>query len=207
MCLAKGALSPEHQLVVPIEHSRSFAALQREHPSCVAEVWRFRDALVRYNAARKCGTVATERFTATRGAVHTHLQTIPVPFGDLAGPAFVARVRTAFEREGAKQGVRFTELPPETTLADAAGDSFYFYVEISSSPGDPPTRLLFTVNGPFRAQFAREVLARDVLQAPRKANWKACVVPQAEESRMTERFKDSFKAYDFTLDDGYIADG
>ena len=146
-------------------------------------------------------------FTATRGAVHTHLQTIPVPFGDLAGPAFVARVRTAFEREGAKQGVRFTELPPETTLADAAGDSFYFYVEISSSPGDPPTRLLFTVNGPFRAQFAREVLARDVLQAPRKANWKACVVPQAEESRMTERFKDSFKAYDFTLDDGYIADG
>ena len=100
-----------------------------------------------------------------------------------------------------RHSIGFAELDATTTLADAAGGKHYFYLEIAESAATPPLRLLHIVRGPFRAQYGREVLAR-MLDTPEKANWKACVVPQADELRMTEQFKAAFKAYDFALEDG-----
>ena len=134
-----------------------------------------------------------ERFTATRGAVHAHFQVVPVPLAELA------EVRRTFERDGAKQGVAFEELPPGHTLEQAVGRSFYFYVEVSAeAEGGAPTRLLHHVQGLFRAQFGREVLA-SVLKTPKKANWKACVVSQTEETAQVDVFKAAFQPFDFAL--------
>ena len=135
-----------------------------------------------------------ERFTATRGAVHAHFQVVPVPLAELA------EVRSTFERNGAKQSVAFEELPAGRTLEQAVGRGFYFYVEISAeAEGGAPTRLLHRVQGLFRAQFGREVLA-SVLKTPKKANWKACVVSQTEETAQCDAFKTAFKHFDFALD-------
>jgi hypothetical protein len=73
-------------------------------------------------------------------------------------------------------------------------------VEVSSAEEHgKPTRLLHRVQGLFRAQFGREVLA-SVLKEPKKANWKACVVPQEEETVQCEAFKAEFKPFDFALE-------
>jgi hypothetical protein len=128
LCVPKGALEANHQLVVPIEHAPSLAMLAVVNPSCWAEVTRYKEALVAFHRSRGCGAVTTERFTATRGAVHAHFQVVPVPLAELEA------ARGAFQSAGAKQNVVFEELGPDTTLEQAVGRCVVYAVAAAVEP-------------------------------------------------------------------------
>ena len=42
-------------------------------------------------------------------------------------------------------------------------------------------------------------VAAKIIDQPDKAQWKNCVVSEAEEAVMTDKFKADFEKYDFTL--------
>jgi coproporphyrinogen III oxidase len=72
----------------------------------------------------------------------------------------------------------------------------------SAEEGTPTMRLLHRHDrgARFRLQFGREVCS-SLLQVPHRADWKACVVPQAAEEAATTKFKEKFKSFDFTLEE------
>jgi hypothetical protein len=71
---------PDDQLIVPIEHVPSCAAVS---PSCWAEMMKFKDALLRYYRSKGCGMALFERHTSTAGTTHAYLNAVPVPLAGI----------------------------------------------------------------------------------------------------------------------------
>ena len=40
-----------------------------------------------------------------------------------------------------------------------------------------------------------------ILNTPNRINWKSCALSKEEEIKLTEKFRNNFKPFDFTIDD------
>jgi diadenosine tetraphosphate (Ap4A) HIT family hydrolase len=202
LAMPKGAICEDHLLIVPIAHEASTMALSEE---TWREMERFKAALRRYFASQDKELLVIDRNVATLGATHCHLQVVGVP------KAKASATKRIFETEGAKYNVRFQECggdgadpdpaapstgPLELLRAQTEGKPF-LYAEVPDGEGGS-TQLLHHVEGKHYVQFGRHA-ASHVLEMPRRANWKFCVVPKPEEEKLTQRFKSLWKPYDFTL--------
>ncbi|CAH0478636.1 unnamed protein product [Peronospora belbahrii] len=172
LAMPKGAICGDHLLIVPIAHEAIHAS-----------------------AKQRC-----------LGATHCHLQVVGVP------KAKALTARSIFETEGEKYNVKFHELmrsdaekansvastgPLEILREQTEGRPF-LYAEVPDGEGGV-TQLLHHVEGKHYVQFGRHA-ASCVLEMPRRANWKFCVVSKLEEKKLTQTFKDQWKPYDFTLE-------
>ncbi|KAG7394035.1 hypothetical protein PHYBOEH_005893 [Phytophthora boehmeriae] len=200
LAMPKGAICGDHLLIVPIAHEASTLAVSDD---TWREMERFKAALRRYFASQDKELLVIDRNVATLGATHCHLQVVGVP------KAKAAAARRIFETEGEKYRVKFEELLSEEDTAPSTGPMQllrqrtegkpFLYAEIPDGAGNT-TQLLQIEDGKHYMQFGRHAAAC-VLEMPRRANWKFCVVPKADEEKLTQSFKSHWKAFDFTLED------
>ena len=194
LALDKGALTPQHVLLIPVEHYPSSAALPA---SAAEELWRYSAALRRCFAAELGGSrlVCFERHLALRGkgGNHAHINCVPLPAAAAAG------ARAAFEAAAQRAGFAFVALPPQddaaaaaAQLAAAVGGAEYFAVTL------PDGERLVHALGPgerMNMQFGREVLA-ELLGTPDKSDWRNCTIDQAGEEQRASDFKALFAKHD-----------
>uniref|UniRef100_K3X1K7 Cwf19-like C-terminal domain-containing protein n=1 Tax=Globisporangium ultimum (strain ATCC 200006 / CBS 805.95 / DAOM BR144) TaxID=431595 RepID=K3X1K7_GLOUD len=190
LAMPKGAINPDHLLIVPIAHEASSMKLRAD---TWKEVERFKSALREFFASQDKDMIVFDRNIQTIGATHCHLQVIGIP------RAKAAIARRVFEGEGEKYNVRFEVLEKDADLQQTTDGKPFFYAEVPGEEGNV-VRLLNFVEGKHYMQFGRHAAAC-VLEMPRRANWKYCVVPKPEEEQMTKQFKEQWKQFDFTLED------
>jgi diadenosine tetraphosphate (Ap4A) HIT family hydrolase len=143
VALAKGGLTKDHVLVLPIKHVPSSLALDDETR---AEITEYKQALRTYFEKQGKACVMWERNMRSQ---HLQIQVCPIP-QDAAAAA-----ETVFRERGEAMGPSFKwqVLTPGTPLAemfDGGGDPPYFLVTLPDG-----TELLHRISSGFPLQFAR----------------------------------------------------
>jgi len=187
LALPKGWLVPDHVLIIPIEHHPAIAALSA---SALAEVEKYKSALLKYFAKKDMSMVVFERNLPTKGTLHGHLQIVPVP------QALIAKALPQLQSEASALSIPFTEFPGDKSLQEIAGPSPYFAVEIYS-PGTKHLLVHMPSEGsrPVPVQFGREWAAK-LLGCPERVDWKQCAASKKEEEGFVSAFKKHFEAFD-----------
>ena len=211
LALAKGGLTEDHALILPIVHVSSSLELTPEQR---VEMDRYKLALRRYYRSRGQECVMYERFIPTRAAQHMHIQVVPVSREQ------ARTARQTLLAEAAKLDARLTLalIPREHTLAQAnpARQPFVMFelpvVDEAPTSASAPTsgddsfpveRLIHFVQ--FRQKvfglfdFPRTAVAH-IIGRPERADWKACSASEAEETDLVEKMKETFGPFDFTME-------
>lgn len=188
IAMPKGPIHKEgHVLIVPVGHSSQGALSQ---PGLCVELDALKERL-RKHAADKLDTelFIFERAIQTKGGYHTHVQCVPVP------PNTGPKLQATMMGMAKASGFQIREINSDIGLA-AMAEEGYFYAEIAAPKGDNK-RFLYRA-GPGAVvplQFGREVIA-SVLDNPKLAHWKACVLEEAEETTLAMEFRKSFSEYE-----------
>eukprot|EP00698_Gefionella_okellyi_P021936 TRINITY_DN719_c0_g1_i1.p1 TRINITY_DN719_c0_g1~~TRINITY_DN719_c0_g1_i1.p1 ORF type:complete len:551 (+),score=110.61 TRINITY_DN719_c0_g1_i1:123-1775(+) len=178
VALAKGGLTTDHVLIVPIAHLGSSVDTPDD---VLAEMYKYVVALRKTYADSNQVAVMFERALGqARSPQHMQFQVMPLPDTKLA------QIRPAFQ-----QAADFAEIAPEQSAKEAVGVHGHLLVDLPDG-----ARLLAQGRPPVT--FAREVCAA-ILQMPQRADWRACTLSREEEERAAEEFKARFKKHDFTL--------
>ncbi|GLG99136.1 CWF19-like protein 1 homolog [Gryllus bimaculatus] len=174
LAVAKGALVPDHVLILPIGHHQS--------SSCVPD-----NVLKEIEQQKGKIPVIFERNYKTS---HLQIQVVPV------SSKLLPRLKNEFQEKAEAEGFHLDELPEYAKLSQIApAGTPYFYVELPD--GD---KLFHRIQKSFPLQFGRDVLASEyVLNMPDRSDWKDCKVSKEEETTMTNNFRSSFEEFDFTL--------
>jgi len=185
MALAKGGISAEHCLLLPISHYTSLAFM---HDEVEAEFNKYLSNLKTWLKTLGQELVIFERNMATRLS-HAHLQIVPMPI------EYAKHAKEIFIAEAKKQSAKFIELPLDNKLRDVVqpGEQ-YFYVELSYS------RLLYIIpeGQKFSLQFGREVVCA-ILNLPDRIDWKQCQLQSSQELQLATQFRNMFKEYDTVM--------
>ncbi|XP_029328388.1 CWF19-like protein 1 isoform X3 [Mus caroli] len=188
LALAKGGLSDDHVLILPIGHYQSVVELSAE---VVEEVEKYKATLQRFFKSRGKRCVLFERNYRSH---HLQLQVIPVPLSCCA----TDDIKDAFITQAQEQQIELLEIPEHSDIKQIAQPgAAYFYVEL-----DTGEKLFHRIKKNFPLQFGREVLASEaILNIPEKADWRQCQTSKDEEEALARRFRKDFEPFDFTLDD------
>lgn len=183
LALAKGALTPDHVMILPIQHHQSLIKLTDEVKE---EIKKFKSALRKLFKTENKVPVFFERNYKTS---HLQMHVIPVP-KEKAG-----KLRIAFEDSAESQGIELHELPDHSNLEDLVQPgSPYFYLELPSKE-----KYFCSKMKNFPLQFGRDVLAsEEILNLPERENWRDCVFSKEEENKMVNDFREKFEEFDFT---------
>lgn len=188
LALAKGGLSDDHVLILPIGHYQSVVELSAE---VVEEVEKYKATLRRFFKSRGKRCVVFERNYKSH---HLQLQVIPVPVSCCA----TDDIKDAFITQAQEQQIELLEIPEHSDIKQIAQPgAAYFYVEL-----DTGEKLFHRIKKNFPLQFGREVLASEaILNIPGKSDWRQCQISKEDEETLARRFRKDFEPYDFTLDD------
>ncbi|XP_012517197.1 PREDICTED: CWF19-like protein 1 isoform X2 [Propithecus coquereli] len=188
LALAKGGLSDDHVLILPIGHYQSVVELSAE---VVEEVEKYKATLRRFFKSRGKRCVLFERNYKSH---HLQLQVIPVPFSCCA----TDDIKDAFITQAQEQQIELLEIPEHSDIKQIAQPgAAYFYVEL-----DTGEKLFHRIKKNFPLQFGREVLASEaILNIPDRSDWRQCQMSKEDEETLARRFRKDFEPFDFTLDD------
>jgi diadenosine tetraphosphate (Ap4A) HIT family hydrolase len=188
--LPKGPVHPGHVLLVPVTHTRNGAWTQSD-----TSEWTQLVEKLQQHAAQtyECDLLVFERAMATKGGYHTHINCVPIPRDS------TTKLQTTMMAHAKASGFELrnvqSDLGMNTMISD---EDSYFYAEVRTQR--QTHRFLYKhdsdVGGAASTvplQFAREVLA-SVLQNPKLAHWKSCVVDKEQETQLTKDFRESFTA-------------
>ncbi|XP_048342142.1 LOW QUALITY PROTEIN: CWF19-like protein 1 [Sphaerodactylus townsendi] len=188
LALAKGGLSADHVLVLPIGHCQSMVELASE---VVEEVEQYRSSLKRFFRSQGKRYVAFERNYRSQ---HLQLQVVPVP----QDCCTMEEVKEAFVAQAEEQQIELLEIPEHSALKQIVQPGTpYFYVEL-----DTGEKLLHRIGKHFPLQFGREVLASEaILGMPGRADWRSCQVGKEEEAAAAQAFRQAFAPFDIAQED------
>ncbi|KAL0964889.1 hypothetical protein UPYG_G00273930 [Umbra pygmaea] len=188
LALAKGSLTPQHVLVLPIGHYQSVVELSS---NVVEELDGYKKAVRTFYKSRGQRCVLFERNYRSQ---HLQLQVVPVP----ENKCTTEDIKEAFMLQAQEQNIELMEIPQHTDLKQIAPPGTpYFYVELDSGE-----KLFYRIQKNFPLQFGREVLASvPLLNIPERADWRDCKQSREEEDRLSKQLRDDFQPYDFTLED------
>ncbi|XP_027019704.2 CWF19-like protein 1 [Tachysurus fulvidraco] len=188
MALAKGGLTPDHVLLLPIGHYQSVVELPSE---AVDELQKYKNAVRKLYKSRGRRCVLFERNYRSQ---HLQLQVVPVPMETCT----TEDIKEAFVVQAQEQQMELMEIPEHTDLKQIAPPGTpYFYVEM-----DTGEKLFYRIRKNFPLQFGREVLASEaILNMPTRSDWKECKCSREEEEALTKQFRTEFQPHDFTMDD------
>ncbi|XP_063073930.1 CWF19-like protein 1 [Engraulis encrasicolus] len=188
MAVAKGCLTPDHLLLLPIGHYQSVVELAGE---VVEELEKYKAAVRKFykSIGKRC--ILFERNYRSQ---HLQLQVVPVPMDKCS----TEDLKEAFMVQAQEQQIELMEIPEHTDLKQIAPPGTpYFYVELDSGE-----KLFYRIRKNFPLQFGREVLASEaVLNIPTRANWKDCKYTRTEEEELTKELRSQFEPFDFTMED------
>lgn len=188
LALAKGALTPQHLLILPIGHYQSVVDLASD---VVEEMKKYKSAVRSFYKSKGQRCVLFERNFRSQ---HLQLQIVPVPLSCCA----TEDIKEAFMVQGLEQKMELMELPEHTDLKQIAPPGTpYFYVELDSGE-----KLFYRIQKHFPLQFGREVLASEaVLNIPTRADWKECKQSRQEEEECCKQLREDFQPFDFAWDE------
>lgn len=188
MALAKGGLTPDHVLLLPIGHYQSVVELPSE---AVDELQKYKSAVRKLYKSRSRRCLLFERNYRSQ---HLQLQVVPVPMETCS----TEDIKEAFMVQAQEQQMELMEIPEHTDLKQIAPPGTpYFYVEL-----DTGEKLFYRIRKNFPLQFGREVLASEaVLNMPTRSDWRECKSSREEEETLSKQFRTEFQPFDFTMDD------
>ncbi|KAL8168619.1 UNVERIFIED_CONTAM: hypothetical protein K2H54_008344 [Gekko kuhli] len=188
LALAKGGLSPDHVLVLPIGHCQSMVELASE---VVEEVEQYKASLKKFFKSRGKRYVAFERNYRSQ---HLQLQVVPVP----QDCCTTEDIKEAFVVQAEEQRMELLEIPEHSALKQIVRPGTpYFYVEL-----DTGEKLFHRIGKHFPLQFGREVLASEaILGMPSRADWRCCQVGREEEAAAAQAFRQAFAPFDTAQED------
>ncbi|XP_012623910.1 CWF19-like protein 1 isoform X2 [Microcebus murinus] len=174
LALAKGGLSDDHVLILPIGHYQSVVELSAE---VVEEVEKYKATLRRFFKSRGKRCILFERNYKSH---HLQLQVIPVPLSCCA----TDDIKDAFITQAQEQQIELLEIPEHSDIKQIAQPgAAYFYVEL-----DTGEKLFHRIKKNFPLQFGR-------------SDWRQCQMSKEDEETLARRFRKDFEPFDFTLDD------
>lgn len=188
LAIAKGSLTSNHVLILPIGHYQSVVDLSSE---VVAELEKYKAALKKFFKSKGKRCVMFERNYRSQ---HLQLQVVPVPIDCCT----TEDIKDAFIEQAQEQQIELLEIPERSDLKQIVQPGVpYFFVEL-----DTGEKLFHRIKKIFPLQFGREVLASEViLNIPEKADWKQCKYSHEEEEAQARAFRKSFEPFDFSLSD------
>ncbi|XP_019367728.1 PREDICTED: CWF19-like protein 1 isoform X2 [Gavialis gangeticus] len=186
LALAKGGLSNDHVLILPIGHYQSVVELSSE---VVEEVEKYKSALKKFFQSKGKRYVLFERNYRSQ---HLQLQVIPVSLTCCASED----IKESFIVQAQEQQIELLELPEHSDIKQIAQPGTpYFYVEL-----DTGEKLFHRIKKNFPLQFGREVLASEaILNIPDRADWRQCKSTKEEEAALSKAFREDFEPFDFSL--------
>ena len=195
--LDKGAITPNHSLIVTIQHEPNSLKLS---DSGYKEVCAYLESLRKACKAQGQAFVWFERYLALRnkeGGNHCHVNAIGVP-AEAAGA-----LEENFQKVAQTSGFKFEAFDPEEggdefavreQLRDRVGDMEYVIV------GLPGGRML--AHPILRGERLPMNLARDAVASaagrPERGDWKNCKSSPEEEEKLVAGLKSAFTQFDFT---------
>lgn len=215
-----------HMLIIPLTHAPTVAAMNEEasQKATYTELQRYRSALnsmLKTKAAGKLGSVAWE-ISRNRG-VHFHWQYVPVPVDTIdkglveaafkveaennGYPSFQTRDIGAGIGEGEyfrvwvwKPNVKSVKRADIMEESDGEADEDATADGASSTGTEVQLILPLAPEMRFDIQFGRRVMGK-LLGLEKRLDWRECVQTEEEEKEETERFKELFKQFDFSLNE------
>nr|CAB3234912.1 CWF19-like protein 1 [Phallusia mammillata] len=195
VALAKGGLTWDHVLVLPIAHHPSSLDLPDD---TVEEAKKYKQALVKAFKEDGRSCIFFERCYRTD---HMQIQAIPLPKDtdcETVKKEFFKLAESHTDRQGKPAPLELTELPKQTDLKQIlpAGCPF-FHVELPDG-----SRLLHRIQRYFPLQFGREALcSSSILNMRDRVDWRSCMTSRDQETDAAKRFRSFFEKHDFTADD------
>jgi hypothetical protein len=169
---------------------------EEERKSTYAELERFRtsmNSMLKSVAGEEYGSVTWE--LSKSSLPHTHWQFLPVP-ADLIRKGLV---KAAFQ--ALAENFHWPPFKSEDVGDGCEETSDFFRVEIWDPKDDVETKtamvLRFDESVRFHNQFGREVLAK-LLRLDQRLDWHDCGQTQEEEEDDVRKFREAFKAFDFS---------
>ncbi|KAA8916444.1 hypothetical protein TRICI_001406 [Trichomonascus ciferrii] len=187
LALAKGPMKvmnkiPHHLIFIPLAHVPTPYHLDAEPSNAVAlEKQKYMVALNSMYDELDMTCISFE-ISRNRG-VHFHTQIIAVPKDKLDA------IESAFMTQAEQFGFPIMKRPL------GKDENEYFKVDL---PNSEP--LVVELNNTFRfdLQFGRKVLA-NALDIPEQVDWKSCSQSNREEQSDSQKFKQAFRKFDFTI--------
>ncbi|XP_062860120.1 CWF19-like protein 1 isoform X2 [Trichomycterus rosablanca] len=141
MALAKGYLTPNHVLLLPIGHYQSVVEMPSD---VVEELEKYKSAVRKFY--KSCGQ-RTVMFERNYRSQHLQLQVVPVPMQTCS----TEDIKEAFMVQAQEQQMELMEIPEHTDLKQIAPPGTpYFYVEL-----DTGEKLFYRIKKNFPLQFGR----------------------------------------------------
>ena len=189
LALAKGPMfADSHLLLVPIAHLSNSMAF----PIAVrTEIDKYLLCLEKCFAAQGKALLICDRNLKTQYSQHCYLEVFAVERAKAKG------LKECLWREAEKSGVEFVAHKSEKYSVG----SFGYLILHNHGCGE---KYIYSVpsgvksNEKLALNFLRRVIAVH-LGIPEKSEWTACIQPQSEEANHTNRVKDAFKPFDWTL--------
>ncbi|XP_069619506.1 CWF19-like protein 1 isoform X1 [Ranitomeya imitator] len=188
VALAKGGLTSDHVLILPIGHYQAMVDLSSE---VVEECEKYKASLKKFYKSKGKRFVMFERNYRSQ---HLQLQVVPLPLSCCT----TDDIKESFIVQAQEQNMELLEIPEHTNIKQIVQPGTpYFYVEL-----DNGEKLFHRIKKNFPLQFGREVLASEaILNIPTRADWKACKLEPDEEESQAKSFRRDFEPFDFSVQD------
>lgn len=185
LAVAKGGLTDDHMMIVPINHIRS--TIEIEEDLLREEIKNFKSALTAFFKTRDIVPVFFER---NFRSAHFQIQVVGLPISK--APSLKATVADVFGK------LEYHELPLDADFSEVLSPGApYFTFEC---PGH--YKFVVRINTKkdfFPIQIGRELLAHaELLNCPERIDWKKCASTPEEAEQLTGRIRADFKPFDFT---------
>jgi hypothetical protein len=168
------------------------------------EMLQFQERIEQMYKKLGVASLRFERALRTKGSRdHMQASIIPLPGGSRSKSFAV------FLQKASAYQLKFHEVQDDQAIDEVVvsmeGGPYqeYFYIEIPTGDGDSAKHRRFVyvqeeADKKFPMQFGLEVAA-EILGQPERGHWKHCLLPEDEEAKMCDSFREEFAPFDFTL--------
>lgn len=191
MTLAKGGLTDEHLLLVPIEHVQSLSSEDNSN-ELMEELEKFKGSLVKYFEKQSRGVIFFER---NFRSVHWQLQVVPIPLSNINElPQKIKSISANYFDDS-----DYIDIPDSCSLRDIIPPKApYFFWQIEPL-GQRFACQIRVKSSFFPIQLGRMVLADpNILNCPDRIDWKQCAKNKEEYVELVKMIKEKYGEFDIT---------
>ena len=191
LTLAKGGLTDEHLLLVPIEHIQSVNS-QHNSSQLLAELEQFEKSLVQYFNRKSMGVVFFER---NFHSAHWQIQVVPISLKLIE--ELPSKIKSISMKHYDK--CNYIDIPKSCSIADVIPPGApYMYWQLEPS-GERFVTQIELKGSFFSVQLPRLVLAdSQLMNCKDRVDWKKCTKSREEYIELTKQIKKNYAQFDFT---------